>query len=236
MDFSKRSAAEEYMDDPNLDMESYRKAYLDINRCNALLGGTSMTLKAIKHLIKNHPKDSYTIYDMGCGDGHLLRELAKALGETNIKLDLVGFDLRDDVLQLAKDASRPYTSISFKKGNILHLNDIPNCDIVLCTLTMHHFKEKDILGFVKKFSELARVGTIINDLERSKLAYFLFKVFSLFFIRSAIAKRDGLISISKGFRKLELERLATNLKNVHHSITWKWAFRYLWVMTPIQPN
>ncbi|NAY90914.1 methyltransferase domain-containing protein [Muricauda sp. JGD-17] len=236
MDFSNRSLVEEYLDDPNLEKESFRKAYLDINRCNTLLGGTAITLKAIKDLIECHPKKSYTIYDMGCGDGHLLREVAKKFKNTGITLNLVGFDLRDDVIQLARDSSQSYQSISFKKADILSLDEVPDCDILLCTLTMHHFEEKEILKFIEIFSELAKVGVIINDLQRSKSAYFLFHVFSLFFIKSTIAKRDGLISISKGFRKLELKRMADNLKNVHHTITWKWAFRYLWVMKPMQPN
>ena len=236
MDFSSRSTVEEYMDDPDLEKESFRKAYLDINRVNTLLGGTNITLRAIKDLMEIHPKESYTIYDMGCGDGHLLREVVKAFADSDIKLDLVGFDLRDDVLQLATENSQAHDFISFKKENILTIKDLPKCDILLCTLTMHHFKEKDILTFIKKFLEIARVGIIINDLERSKLAYHLFKVFSLFFIKSTIAKRDGLISVSKGFRKLELKQMASNFKNVQHHIAWKWAFRYLWVMRTVQPN
>ncbi len=236
MDFSSRSTVEEHMDDPNLEKESFRKAYLDINRVNTLLGGTNITIKAIKDLMRIHPKKSYTIYDMGCGDGHLLREVAKAFADSDIKLNLVGFDLSEDILQLAREGSQSYDSISFKKANILTLGGLPHCDILLCTLTMHHFLEEDILLFIKKFLGLAELGVVINDLERSKLAYVLFKIFSFFFVKSTIAKRDGLISVSKGFRKLELKQMASNFKNVHHNIAWKWAFRYLWVMRPIQPN
>ena len=52
MDFSIRSEVEEHMDNPNLDKESFRKAYLDINRCNTLLGGTNITVRAVKKLMK----------------------------------------------------------------------------------------------------------------------------------------------------------------------------------------
>ena len=235
MDFSRRSVVEEHLDNPNLDKESFRKAYLDINRCNSLLGGTAITLKAIKKLINDHPQKSYTIYDMGCGDGHMLRSIADSFQNEDFELQLVGIDLQEDILTLARDASGTYSSIEFKKADILTLSSMEGCDILLCILTMHHFKDKEILKFVKKFSELARLGTIINDLERSKIAYLLFQVFSLFFVRSTIAKEDGLISIQKGFRKPELKKMATEFKNVKHTIEWKWAFRYLWVMEPNQP-
>ncbi|MEM1260349.1 MAG: methyltransferase domain-containing protein [Bacteroidota bacterium] len=236
MDFSSRSKVEEYMDDPNLDQESFRRAYLDINRCNVLLGGMSITLNAIRTLIKKHPRESYTIYDMGCGDGFMLRKIAKELENESFHVHLVGIDMRDDILSIAREASRKFPRIAYRKADILALKQVQDCDILLCTLTMHHFEEENIVEFVKKFSELAKLGTIINDLERSKLSYILFKLFSIFFIRTSIAKEDGLISISKGFLKSELKHMANNLENLQHTIKWKWAFRYLWVMEPIKSN
>lgn len=234
MDFTCRSDVGEHLDEPNLDRESYRKAYLDINRCNTLLGGTAITLKAIRKLMNNHPKESYTIFDMGCGDGHMLRSIADAFENEAVALRLVGIDLEEEIVNIAREASSSYTSIQFKKADILTMDRIEGCDILLCTLTMHHFKEKDILKFIKKFSELARLGIIINDLERSKLAYYLFKIFSFFFVKSTIAKEDGLTSIQKGFRKPELRQMATQFKDLRHTIEWKWAFRFLWVMEPNQ--
>ena len=76
------------------------------------------------------------------------------------------------------------------------------------------------------------MGVVINDLQRSKLAYYLFKGFSAIFIRTAMARRDGLISIGSGFTREELQDFAKDLPMVQHRIRWKWAFRYVWVMTP----
>jgi len=232
MDFSKRSRVQEHMDNPTLDQESYRKAYLDINRCNRLLGGMGITLNAIKKLIAKHPQDSYTIYDMGCGDGFMLRHIASSLQNESFNLKLVGIDLRDDVIAIAQEASLDFPEIEFRKADILTLRSFEGCDILLCTLTMHHFEEPEIDVFLKKFVDLSKLGTVINDLERSRLSYRLFKLFSFFFIKTEIAKDDGLISISKGFKKIELTQLAKPIKNAHHTISWKWAFRYLWVLEP----
>jgi len=233
MDFTKRSRVEEHMDNPNLDKESYKKAYLDINRCNTLLGGTTITLKAIRNFIHLCPKKSYTIYDMGCGDGHMLRKIAETFENKGFSLKLIGIDLREDVIAIAQENSSRYPNITFLKADIMDLQKVEPCDILLCTLTMHHFEEKDIEKFATRFGELAKIGVIINDLQRSKLAYFLFKLFSLFFIKTQIAKEDGLISISKSFRKQELHQLAQSVSGLKHTIQWKWAFRYLWTMKPI---
>lgn len=233
MDFTKRSKVEEHMDNPNLDKESYKKAYQDINRCNVLLGGTSITIKAVKKLMNTRPKKSYTIFDMGCGDGHMLRSISQAFKNQDVELNLVGIDLSDNVIAIAQEASKDFPNILFQKSDIMDLKNVQNCDILLCTLTMHHFEDDEIKKFGKRFGELAEVGVIINDLQRSKLAYRLFKVFGFFFIKTQIAKEDGLISISKSFRKNELQQLATSLTGLRHTIRWKWAFRYLWTMEPI---
>lgn len=232
MDFSIRSDAKEIMDGPGLEKESIKKAYIDINRCNTFLGGDAITINGVKALIQKHPKVSYTIYDMGCGDGHMLRKLSEVFKNDGIELHLVGIDLTEDILELGREACEAYGNISFKKADILELDDLESCDILLCTLTMHHFSENEILQFSKRFSKLAQLGVVINDLQRSRLAHFLFRIFGFFFMTSRIAKEDGLTSIQRGFRKSDLTRMANKLKQVHHTIQWKWAFRYVWIMEP----
>jgi 2-polyprenyl-3-methyl-5-hydroxy-6-metoxy-1,4-benzoquinol methylase len=236
MNFDNRSEELELMDDPDMDAEKYREAYIDINKCNQLLGGYGITINSVLKLIRATPKESYTIIDMGCGDGEMLRKLSKALRKEGIAVALIGIDLRDDVLEIARSKSKGYSDIEFKKQDILTLDKGIGCDILLCTLTMHHFTDEQIKIFTKKFYELASIGVVINDLERNILSYQLFKLFSFFFIKTSIAKTDGLISISKGFRKQELIDFAKNIPNVIHVIKWKWAFRYVWVMQTNRPS
>jgi len=237
IDLSKRSNQPELMDDFRDGLKSLRIVFEDINCVNRILGGSSITLNAVAKLIKEHPQESYTIVDMGCGDGHMLREVSKLFKERNINVRLVGVDLSAEALQLAKEASSEYPEIKYQHLDILELqsNDF-NCDIIINTLCMHHFKDSDLLIFLAKFNELARIGVVINDLHRSRWAYYLFKAFSLIFIRTKTAKIDGLISISKGFIKSDLIQYSKSLPNIKHIIKWKWAFRYVWIMQPHRQN
>ncbi len=235
MDFTARSTELELMDDPDMDAEKYREAYLDINRCNRLLGGYGITLKALEKLMEITPKKSYTILDMGCGDGQMLRKVHNYLERKGIPFKLIGIDLRDDVLDIAREKSKDFPKIQFIKQDILELDRQFDCDVLLCTLTMHHFTDANIHRFTKKFIEIAKIGVIINDLERNQMAYQLFKLFSFFFIKTPIAKYDGLVSISKGFVKKELQAFAKPLEAAKHTITWKWAFRYVWIMQTNRP-
>ena len=230
-DFSKRNTKDELMDDPSVDEGVLRKVFEDINKSNHLLGGNSLTIGSVAELIVQHPQESYTILDMGCGDGAILRKLVLWARKHGISVLCIGIDLSEKGLSIAKELSQGFSEIRYLKQDILKLDPADlHCDILLCTLTMHHFLNHDIPVFLVQFVKLAHIGVVINDLQRSGLAYYLFKVFSLIFIRTKIAKHDGLVSIQSGFKKQELMTFSKDLPSTRHKITWKWAFRYVWVM------
>lgn len=230
-DFSKRNRDPELMDDCGVDGNTLRKVLADIDRANNLLGGNRITMKGVESLMLEHKQISYTILDMGCGNGGMLREIVKLGRRLGVTIEAIGIDLSENGLAIAQAASSDFPEIRYLKQDILALSpDDLKCDILLCTLTMHHFYDENIPVFLNQFTKLASIGIVINDLQRSSLAYHLFKGFSAIFIRTKIAKHDGLISIQSGFTKAELEGFAKDLTSVKHDIKWKWAFRYLWVM------
>lgn len=230
---SERSTEPELMDDFHGGVDSLRSVFADINRVNKVLGGNSITITAVAKLIDNHPKEEYTIVDMGCGDGTMLREIAKLCYKKKVRARLIGIDLNREALQLAKEVSTDYPHIEYRHEDILNLETEQfHCDVLVNTLCMHHFTDAQLPVFLKKFVELAKIGIVINDLHRSLLAYYLFQLFSSIFIKTKVAKIDGLISISKGFIKSDLLSYAKRMPLVSHHITWKWAFRYVWVMQP----
>ncbi len=231
IDLKVRSNQKEILDDWLGDTHELECVLKDINRVNRILGGNSITVNAVISLIQEHPKESYSILDMGCAEGNMLRELAIAARKQHINLNLIGIDLNRDALKIAKKASIDFPEIVYYEKDILSANFSDfSCDIVITTLTMHHFKNPEILNFAQQFTRLASIGVVINDLHRSALAYYLFKGFSLIFIKTKIAKIDGLTSIKRGFLKSELLALTKSLTSVYHEIDWKWAFRYVWVM------
>ncbi|WP_420322624.1 methyltransferase domain-containing protein [Flagellimonas sp.] len=235
MDLTIRSKAHEKMDDPNMEFEELLKAYKDINKCNKWLGGDNITINAVWDLVKTDKSKSYTILDMGCGDGTMLMKLSHFLNKHDVSHCMIGIDLRDDVLQIARKKTVAYPNIEFRKMDILKADSSYECDIVINTLTMHHFGEERIDAFLKQFVKLAKVGVVINDLHRSGLAYYLFKIFSRLFLKTEVARYDGLVSILKGFKKRELIALSKKIPDVMHQIGWKWAFRYVWIMK-LNPN
>lgn len=232
VNLSQRSNEQELMDDPNVDATALKIALLDISRVNRLLGGNDITINGVLELIKTEEKQKeYTILDLGCGDGEMLRKLAVRFKKNKIQAKFVGIDLNEKCLEHARQLSTSFPEITYCNQNILMLDENEfHCDIIISTLTLHHLKDNEIKVLLQKMTGLAAMGVIINDLQRSTIAYYLFKVFSFFFIKGHIAKNDGLVSIKRGFVKKELEQFSRELSMKNYNIDWKWAFRYKWVL------
>ncbi|MRH99547.1 methyltransferase domain-containing protein [Kriegella sp. EG-1] len=229
MDFSFRYSEEELMDDPQIPIDVLRATYLDINRANHYLGGDNCILKSVMLLVEENPKKKYSLIDIGCGDGAMLRKIADNFRNRNIEIELLGVDINEKAILLAQESSSKYPEISFKRMDVFKANKLKS-DIVIATLTMHHIAEKDISNFLHSLKNISQTGIVINDLHRSRMAYYLFKFFSVIFIKTKIAKNDGLVSIRSGFTKREFENYSRLFPKSQHAINWKWAYRLNWII------
>ena len=235
MNFNKRSTAPELMDDAELPEAELRLALKDLAVVNKYLGGNQITINALEGMITSQPdKKLWRVMDVGCGDGEVLRQIARHFKNLDYKIEFIGLDINEKSIARARKKSEGISHLTFSTQNILTLDAATaGCDIILCTLTMHHFTDQQICTFIKTFVQLASTGVIINDLQRSKIAYRLFQLFSGIFMKSKIAKYDGKVSIARAFKKEELETYSKQLALDSYSIQWKWAFRYLWVIKTI---
>lgn len=231
IDLTIRCREPELMDDPRIDFSTLGLVFRDINRINKVLNGNRITINAIRDLVRENPKTSYTIMDMGCGDGNMLRDVALYFRKNKIKGQFIGIDLNSNALKMARELSAQFPEISFLKQNILELEPRElNCDILLCSLTMHHFRNQQIPVFLDKFTQLSHIAVVINDLHRSRPAYYLFKLLGGIFLRTEVARHDGLVSIKSGFSRTELEQFSRTMPQINHCIQWQWAFRYKWIL------
>ena len=228
-----RTDAIEIMDDFALQGENLLDALDKIASINRLLGGNKLTLQGLQSVIKTLPKDKeIMIVDVGCGNGDMLRVLAHYAKEQHYTFKLVGIDANQFTIDYAKKLSENEPTITYLCNDIFDA-DFSNLkyDILLCTLTLHHFKEEEILKLVSVFYKNAAVGMVINDLQRSTLSYRLFQVVCFVFQLNEMPRKDGLVSILRGFKKKELIDFSEKLRFKKYSIQWKWAFRYQWIIT-----
>jgi len=233
IDLTNRSYESELMDNPEVDEKALHIALSDISRVNKWLGGSSITTNAVfDHISNSTIKKEWVVMDLGCGDGEMLRQLARDSRKKGISLKLIGVDNHAKCLAQATTMSTAYPEITFHNEDVLTLSKQQySCDIIICTLTLHHFRDEDIKKVLAKSIELVSDIVIINDIHRTRWTYYLFKLFSIFFIKGYIAKNDGLVSIKRGFKKKELIQLAHELQLKTYRLDWKWAFRYRWIIS-----
>lgn len=232
VDTTCRSTAPEIMDDFEMEGEILRDALDKIASINQLLGGNKVTLNGIETLICSKPKDEVIrITDIGCGNGDMLRTLASYAKKKGLHFILKGIDANRFTIEHAQSLSKNYTNITYACSDIFEdLNKAEPCDIMLCTLTLHHFKDEEIINLLENFKRSAKMGIVINDLQRSALAYRLFKALCYVFRLNDMSREDGLVSILRGFKRADLIKYTKQLNLKSSSIKWKWAFRYQWII------
>jgi SAM-dependent methyltransferase len=216
-----RTQEAEIMDDFLLEGEELRDALDKIASINKLLGGNQLTLEGVKQLLKNiQDNRQIIIADVGCGNGDMLRMLADYGKKENLNFRLIGIDANAFTVNYAKKLSVDYTTIEY-----------------LCIdIFKEEFKQLQydiVLQIISIFNTNARMGVVINDLHRSKMAYRLFNIICKLFSLNRMSREDGLTSILRGFKKEELQAYSQQLNLKNYSIHWKWAFRYQWIISKL---
>ncbi|WZL88986.1 methyltransferase domain-containing protein [Salinimicrobium sp. 3283s] len=227
-----RSSQKEIMDDLEMQGEELEKTLQDLDTVNQWLGGNKITVKGVEKLLKSC---SYTkpvkIIDVGCGNGSILKEVAKYGRKTGQKFELLGIDANKNAMEIAEKNLAAYPEVSFKGMDVFSEEFArQEAEIILCTLTLHHFSDDQIKELMKLFTQKAGLGIVINDLKRSRRAYYLFQAFCTAFGIREINRKDGLTSILRSFKKEELQAFAKDLAVSRQEINEKWAFRYQWIL------
>ncbi|MCX2837060.1 methyltransferase domain-containing protein [Salinimicrobium sp. MT39] len=227
-----RSSQKEIMDDLEMQGEELEKTLQDLDTVNQWLGGNKITVDGVEKLLES---SSYTksvkIIDVGCGNGSVLKEVAKYGRKTGQKFELLGIDANKNAMEIAEKNLAAYPEVSFKGMDVFSEEFArQEADIILCTLTLHHFSDDEIRELMKLFSQKVGLGIVINDLKRSRRAYYLFQAFCAAFGIREINRKDGLTSILRSFKKEELQAFAKDLAVSRQEINEKWAFRYQWIL------
>ena len=232
VDTTSRSNDTELMDDFSMKGELLRDTLDKLGSINKWLGGNRVTLNGLRQLLEHQPKDKvYTIVDIGCGHGDILRLIAEYGRKHNYSFQLIGIDANQDAIDYAVELSTAYDELSFKKLDVFsEAFQAMEYDVVLSTLFLHHLDGMEIRSLLKLMSTKAKLGVVVNDLHRHRLAYGLFKLLGTV-ISNHMIVQDGLTSILRAFKRKEIEQISDQL-NLNSQISWKWAFRYQWLIKP----
>ncbi len=227
-----RSTLPEMMDEFDLQGDDLRQVLRIIDRINAVLGGDRVTINGIKKLMRQKPdQQHFRIMDLGCGSGATLRKIADHFKHHPQEIELIGIDANHHTIDIAQELSQEYHNITYLAEDIFSEDLLSTqCDIAISCLTMHHFKDGQLMTIIQRLLKLSHIGIVINDLHRHEWSYRLFQLYCRFFVDHTIAANDGKVSILRGFKRADLERYARELKLTKWKVRWFWAFRYQWII------
>ena len=108
-------------------------------------------------------------------------------------------------------------------------------DIVTAALFTHHFSPKQLPAMYAALTRAARLGVVVNDLHRHWLAWAGIWVATRLLSRNTMIRHDAPLSVLRGFRAEDLDRLRAAPSLAGLSYRWRPFFRYL-ITLPGAPN
>lgn len=198
-----RSAAKEQLDNLALQGEPLHKALQSLSWINYWFGNNRSAIESILFVYKKRELP-FRITDLGCGGGDVTAAIARALDKKKIAYQITGIDGNEHTLAYARKNSLHSPCINFLKADILDPDfKTGPCDVLFSSHFVYHFTEDGLISFLQKNRSSVTTAFIFSELERSRLAIFLFKYLSALLPISKLAKKDGLLAIKRSFSKKE---------------------------------
>jgi ubiquinone/menaquinone biosynthesis C-methylase UbiE len=215
-----RSTSLEMIDDMSITDERIDDALRELKVINRFLGGDHVSRVGIARLTRTLPKD-FPLRILDCGAGG--SNIAGVLRSLDRAVDVTALDLN---LRACQYSTLHFPSLNVVNGSAFRLPFRDRSfDIVHASLFCHHFSTKDLRLLLSEWSRVARIGIVINDLQRSTIAFLAISFLTRVFSHSIMVKNDAPISVRRGFLKKELSEITCEYTKV--AITRHWAFRWL---------
>lgn len=207
-----RTDRKELLDKPTSNKELFESATIYLQTPNRWLGNHALIAKYLKKLLSN--KKSVSILDIGTGSADLPRYLIDWLNNRGISSSITAVDNNPDVIEIAKNLSKGYPDISFICSKM-----VPSCstpyNIAILSQVLHHFYPSEAAEYLRAVYENVTDGIIISDLIRSRVAYWLVKLFVFSTTTNPFNRYDGPVSVLRCYNNDEIEQIlaVANIKN-----------------------
>lgn len=205
-----RSHLPELLDEPGHDPAELAANFRDIRRVNQLLGGTALILRHLPRLLAAVPdrQRPVTVLDLATGCADIPLAIARWADRARQPLTIIASDASPTVLDLARSAVAgcPNIELAEYDARAVPLPD-HSVDIVLCSLSLHHFTPEDAVRVLREMRRLGRTGFILNDLRRGWPGYIAAWLAAHATTRNRLTRHDAPLSVRRAFTPDELADL-----------------------------
>jgi 2-polyprenyl-3-methyl-5-hydroxy-6-metoxy-1,4-benzoquinol methylase len=196
----------EMMDRPQPVSAELERDLLRIRQLNRWFGSYRLLLSFMHRWIK--PSARIRVVDLATGSGDIPRLIANYARKIGAHVEIDAVDRQSATLEIARQLSTAYPEISYHQANVLEWNSAETHDIVLCTLTLHHFSDEDAVKVLRRCRELSRRFVLVSDLRRGVLLQAGVHLLTAVIFREPMTRYDARLSAERAFSFSELRGLA----------------------------
>lgn len=200
--------ATELLDAPHHDRAVLEESLAQVAEINRLLGGTRAVLSTLDRLPLARSVD---ILDIGTGSADIPIAIDAWARRHSRTVHITATDIHPQMCEIAAERTAAIPSISVAPASALHLPYVDDSfDVVLLSLTLHHFERDDQIRGLREATRVARRAVIVNELERSLPNYIGARILALTrWRRNPLTRHDGPLSVMRAFTRRELHDIAT---------------------------
>jgi ubiquinone/menaquinone biosynthesis C-methylase UbiE len=201
--------ARERLDGP-LPAEDLAASLADIERLNERFGGHRLTVRAVARPLAAVPRDRRaTVVDVGGGRGDLARHLVTWARREGRRLRVIVLERDAAIAALARVHCAAFSEIVVIQGDATALPfSESGIDVAVCVLTLHHLDRDGVIAALAEMRSVARTAVVVNDLVRTRLAWWLVWLATRVFARHPVSRHDGPLSVRRAYDVEELRGLA----------------------------
>ncbi len=238
LDFKLRQLQPELMDNPALEFVEHKQALNGLARIHRLNNTPARIWQTIRVALSTHHAKTYSVLDLGCGDGFLLRQLHSLARNDGVALKLIGCDFSHNAIEIAGRAAEcSGVPIELHHVDVTEVDKLPvSADVVFCSLFLHHFSEPQAIAVLKTIHAAARKLVLVHDLRRTHLGYALCWVGVHTFSRSKVVHTDGLLSVRAAFSIEEITQLLSIAGIDQAQIFKHWPQRFTITWSPAEQS
>jgi ubiquinone/menaquinone biosynthesis C-methylase UbiE len=205
----RRKEAMELLDQTGHDPGALAANLHDIRTVNRLAGGTATVLRHLPALVSRVPRGRRVeILDLATGSGDIPLALARWGARNGYPLRLTVSDLSPEILAEARRTLADVPDVTFA---VCDAREAPMparaFDVVLCSLSLHHFAPDDAVRVIREMERLSRIGFILNDIRRDAVGYVAAWLASRLATCNRLTRHDMPLSVLRAYTPDELRAL-----------------------------
>ena len=205
----RRWEAEELLDQAGHDPAELTANLQDIRTVNRLAGGVATVLRHLPGLLSQLPHGRpVEILDLATGCGDIPLSLAAWADRQYRPLHLTVTDRSPEILAEARRTLAGVPGVTFA---VCDARAVPmperSFDVVLCSLSLHHFAPGEAIQVLREMDRLARTGFILNDIRRCLAGFVAAWATSRVATRNRLTRHDMPLSVLRAYTPNELRAL-----------------------------